>query len=64
MTTDEVFEKYLERFGVPLFHPPLNFGHIAMSVDELARYGRDALEAGEPIDWTQHFDPLPDGALS
>jgi hypothetical protein len=64
MTDEQVFDAYEQRFGVPLQHPPLCYGHTSLTTGELVRYARKALKAGKPINWDEHLAPLPPGALS
>jgi hypothetical protein len=57
---DKLLNQYRQRFGVELLHhPPLDYGHIPMNDEDLARHARRALEAGRPVDWGEFFVPLP-----
>jgi hypothetical protein len=60
---EQVFSLYRERFGVELQHPPLDYG-VRMVTSDLVRYARQALAADKPIDWSEHFEPLPPGTES
>lgn len=57
--TEKVFDQYLERFGEPLRHPPLDYGQHCMTTRQLAGYGRTALKEGRVIDWSRYLAPLP-----
>lgn len=58
-----VFDEYEQRFGEPLA-VPMDYGHGAVTFDELVQYGTEALEQGEPINWEQRLPAIPDGAKS
>lgn len=65
MTTREELNElagaYEDAFGVPLpTQPPLDFGHWRIPVDDLARYAREAIERGKPIDWREIVGPTLD----
>lgn len=59
-----VFFDYLAQFGEVLNFPPCDFGHIAMTEEQLAQYAKDALASGKPIRWNEHFKVLAESTDS
>ena len=62
VTDNETLALYEQRFG--MVHPPLDYGHHAFTVEELAELAREALATGEPIPWDDLLAPLPPGCES
>lgn len=54
----ELAGAYEDAFSEPLpTQPPLNFGHCAIAPEDLARYAREAIAKGRPIEWREIVGP-------
>lgn len=64
MRVDEIYNEYEKQFGEPLSFPPLDYGHISMSPEELMQHALSALQTKKRINWSEHFTKLKKGQLS
>jgi hypothetical protein len=64
LQSNQIFEAYEAQFNTPLSGPPLDYGHINISMERLLCIASEAIARGRAIDWSEHYSELPPGALS
>jgi trehalose-6-phosphate synthase len=60
---EDAFNRYEAAFGRWMF-PPLDYGHVHLSDEQLMAYLEKAIARNRAIDWAEELKPLPPGALS
>lgn len=64
LSDEALFAAYVTRFPNAYMGPPLELGIHCFPWAEFRKHAPEAIRTGRPIDWSEHFAPLPPGAES